>query len=278
MSKVVRVGLFFRSVLRRQLPERLIQVLHAAHEARVKAFLLAAGHGTRLRPLTDRLPKCLVPIRNVPVLGIWLELCRRFGIDEVLVNLHSHKDLIEEYVSSNRSGVKVQLSHESVLLGSAGTLRANRDWVNGQPCFWVLYADVLTTANLARMLEFHQLRNPIATLGLYRVPDPQRCGVVKFDEAGIVREFVEKPDNPSSHWAFSGLMIGTPDLLDAIPSSQPADLGFDVLPRLVGRMVAYPLHEYLLDVGTMENYRAAQTSWPGFLKDHEKPHVASNHL
>jgi mannose-1-phosphate guanylyltransferase len=242
----------------------------------VKAFLLAAGEGTRLRPLTDRVPKCLVPIRNVPVLGIWLELCRRFDIDQVLVNLHSHTEMVQDYVSSNTSGVKVHLSHESVLLGSAGTLRANRDWVEGEPCFWVLYADVLTTANLARMVEFHQLRKPIATLGLYRVPDPRRCGVVRFDEAGIIQEFVEKPDIPSSHWVFSGLMIGTPELLDAIPSSQPADLGFDVLPRLVGQMLAYPVHDYLLDVGTMENYCSAQTSWPGLVED--RPHAASNHL
>jgi mannose-1-phosphate guanylyltransferase len=214
----------------------------------------------------------------MPVLGIWLELCRRFGIDEVLVNLHSHSDLVLEYVKNNNSGVKVQLSHESVLLGSAGTLRANRDWVDGQACFWVLYADVLTTANLARMLEFHQRRKPTATLGLYHVPDPRACGVVQFDEVGVVREFVEKPANPSSHWVFSGLMIGTPELLDAIPSSQPADLGFDVLPRLAGQMLAYPVHDYLLDVGTMENYHAAQTSWPGFLEDRDKPDAASNHL
>jgi mannose-1-phosphate guanylyltransferase len=244
----------------------------------MKAFLLAAGHGTRLRPLTDRIPKCLVPIRDVPVLGIWLELCRRFGIDEVLVNLHVHSELVQEYVRGNSSGVKVKVSHESVLLGSAGTLRANRDWVDGQACFWVLYADVLTTANLSRMLEFHQLRRPTATLGLYHVPDPRRCGVVRFDGDGIIREFVEKPATPSSHWAFSGLMIGTPELLDAIPSSQPADLGFDVLPRLAGQMLAYPVYDYLLDVGTMENYRAAQASWPGLLEDDERRYVASHHI
>lgn len=244
----------------------------------MKAFLLAAGQGTRLRPLTDRIPKCLVPIRDVPVLAIWLELCQRFGIDEVLLNLHTHAELVEEFVRSSGSRVKVQLSHESVLLGSAGTLRANRDWVKGQSCFWVLYADVLTTANLSQMLAFHRLRQPAATIGLYRVPDPRRCGVVQFDEAGIVREFVEKPAHPASPWAFSGLMIGTPELLDAIPAAQPSDLGFDVLPRLVGRMLAYPFHDYILDVGTMENYRLAQTSWPGFPGDHERPDAASNHF
>ncbi len=244
----------------------------------MKAFLLAAGHGTRLRPLTDNLPKCLVPVRGVPILGIWLELCRRFGIDEVLVNLHSHSEMVQEYVRNNSTGVRVHLSNEPVLLGSAGTLRANRNWVDGEPCFWVFYADVLTTANLTRMLEFHRSRKPAATLGLYQVPDPRRCGVVQFDQAGVVQEFFEKPDMPSSPWAFSGLMIGTPEFLDAIPCSQHADLGFDVLPRLVGQMLAYPLSEYLLDIGTMENYLAAQTSWPGALEERDRLYAASSHF
>jgi mannose-1-phosphate guanylyltransferase len=115
------------------------------------------------------------------------------------------------------------------------------------------------------MLEFHQSRRPAATLGLYQVPDPSRCGIVSFDEQRIVREFVEKPACPTSNWAFTGVMIGTPQLLDRIPSRFPVDLGFDVLPQLVGQMLAYPISDFLLDIGTLENYRAAQTSWPGLV-------------
>src|SRR5580692_6843960 len=107
MRRAVRVGLLFRWVLRRCPVELFIRRQSATREGRVKAFLLAAGQGTRLRPLTDRVPKCLVPIRDVPVLGIWLELCRRFGIDEVLINLHSHAELVQEYVRNNGSDVKV---------------------------------------------------------------------------------------------------------------------------------------------------------------------------
>ena len=243
----------------------------------MKAFLLAAGEGTRLRPLTDNLPKCLVPIRNEPILGIWLELCLRFGIDEVLINLHSHASLVQEYVASRNAGVKVHLAHEPVLLGSAGTLRANRDWVKAEPWFWIFYADVLTTANLELMLEQHTRRKPIATLGLYQVSDPRRCGVVRFDGDGVIQEFVEKPTNPTGNWAFSGLMIGSQTLLDAIPGSQPSDLGFDVLPQLAGKMVAYPFKDYLVDIGTLENYRLAQTSWPGLAEKDEKPYAAASH-
>jgi mannose-1-phosphate guanylyltransferase len=230
----------------------------------MKAFLLAAGNGTRLRPITDTIPKCLVPICGVPMLKIWLEVCRKAGVSEVMVNLHSHAEVVRSWLNDDKGrGIQVLLSEESTLLGSAGTVASNRDWVSSDSCFWIFYADVLTNANLGSMLEFHNSRRPAATLGLYQVPDPCRCGIVAFDEQGIVREFVEKPARPTSSWAFSGVMIGTPQLLDHIPARLPVDLGFDVLPQLVGKMLAYPISDFLLDVGTLENYRAAQTSWPG---------------
>jgi mannose-1-phosphate guanylyltransferase len=230
----------------------------------MKAFLLAAGNGTRLRPITDTIPKCLVPICGVPMLKIWLDVCRKLGISEVMVNLHSHADLVRNWLSSGKSnGIQVVLSEESSLLGSAGTVASNREWVSSDSCFWIFYADVLTNANLGTMLEFHKSRRPAATLGLYQVPDPGRCGIVIFDEERIIREFVEKPAQPKSCWAFSGVMIGTPQFLDYIPSRLPVDLGFDVLPNLAGQMLAYPISEFLLDIGTLENYRAAQFSWPG---------------
>jgi mannose-1-phosphate guanylyltransferase len=229
----------------------------------MKAFLLAAGQGTRLRPITDTIPKCLVPICGTPMLRIWMDVCRNAGIDEVMVNLHTHADLVRTWLSANNNGIRVRLTEETTLLGSAGTLWANRDWVASESSFGVLYADVLTNTSLSRMWEFHQMHQPAATLGLYQVPDPSRCGIVSFDEQMVVREFVEKPAHPKSRWAFSGLMIATPKLLNHIPDRCPVDLGFDVLPRLVGQMLAYPISDFLLDIGTPENYQAAQETWPG---------------
>lgn len=229
----------------------------------MKAFLLAAGQGTRLRPITDNLPKCLVPIGGVPMLQIWMEICHKAGIKEVMVNLHTHADCVRDWLSRNSNGVRVCLAEEATLLGSAGTLLANRDWISSENCFWVLYADVLTNANLAQMLEFHLARQAVATLGLYQVPDPSRCGIVSFDDEMVIREFVEKPAHPKSQWAFSGVMIGTPELVNQIPSQYPVDLGFHVLPQLVGRMAAFPIADYLLDIGTLENYELAQNTWPG---------------
>lgn len=228
----------------------------------MKAFLLAAGNGTRLRPITDRIPKCLVPIRGVPLLAIWFDLCRRYGIDEVLLNLHAQSSGVRDFLATDRSGIHVRLFEEPVLLGSAGTLRANRTWVESEPSFWVIYADVLTNANLARMAEFHQQHDGVATLGVCPVPDPQRAGIVTLSTGGLIQNFVEKPQNPESNLAFAGIMLARPGLLKSLPGKTPADLGHDVLPMLANQIYAHPITEYHRDIGTLESYAVAQTDWP----------------
>ena len=229
----------------------------------MKAFLLAAGHGTRLRPLTDQVPKCLLPVRGVPLLAIWLEICRLYGVDEVLVNLHSRPQMVRDFLANSNIDIRVRLFEEPTLLGTAGTLRANRAWVASESSFWVFYADILTTANLARMADFHRERDGVATLGVCKVPDPSRSGIAVVDEQGVVRQFIEKPEKPPCNLAFGGILLARLDLLDSIPQQGPADLGFDVLPRLVGRMFAYLITDFHLDIGTPESYAAAQTAWPG---------------
>jgi mannose-1-phosphate guanylyltransferase len=229
----------------------------------MKAFLLAAGHGTRLRPITDKIPKCLVPIQGIPMLTIWLTLCKRLGIVEVLINLHAHADAVRVFLERcGEADVHVRVAEEKQLLGSAGTLRANREWVEGEALFWVFYADVLHRADLQGMLHLHRQRRPTATLGVYEVPDPSRCGIVTTNSHGVIEEFVEKPTHPTSNLAFSGLMIGTPAMLDAIPDAVPTDIGFHVLPKLTGQMMAFPIRDYLIDVGTLDNYQQAQATWP----------------
>ncbi len=229
----------------------------------MKAFLLAAGLGTRLRPLTDSTPKCLLPIRGVPLLAIWLDLCHRHGIDEVLINTHCHGETVRRYLVAHRNAVRTRVVDEPVLLGSAGTILANRDWVARESCFWVIYADVLTAAGLSPMAQFHLTRQGVATLGAYEVPDPERCGIMDVNPEGLIQSFVEKPKRPRSRLAFAGLMIANAGLFDAFSGAVPADLGFDILPRLVGRMFAYQISDYLLDIGTIENYELAQRTWPG---------------
>jgi mannose-1-phosphate guanylyltransferase len=229
----------------------------------MKAFLLAAGHGTRLRPITNTIPKCLVPIRGVPLLSIWLELCRKFGIDEVLINVHAHAAVVRDFLGENANGIRAQVVEEEELLGSAGTLRHNRGWIAAEELFWVFYADVLCQPDLAEMLELHVRRRPTATLGVYEVPDPSRCGIVSTDADGIIQQFVEKPSVPIGNLAFAGVMIAAPEMIEMIPPNGPADIGFHVLPRLIGRMQAFRISSYVIDIGTIENYQTAQRTWPG---------------
>lgn len=229
----------------------------------MKAFLLAGGLGSRLRPLTDITPKCLLPIRGTPLLQLWFALCRAHDINEVLINVHSHGLAIRNFIAENSDGLRVTVFEEEALRGSAGTILANRKWVQSEEAFWVFYADVLTAANLKHMLDFHRKRAQLATIGVYRVPDPSRCGIVQLDERGVVRDFVEKPRVPLGDLAFSGLMVSTPAILDLIPDEIPADLGFHVLPKLVGQMSAYQISDFLIDIGTLKTYEIAQTTWPG---------------
>jgi mannose-1-phosphate guanylyltransferase len=241
----------------------------------LKAFLLAGGHGTRLRPLTNSVPKCLVPIRGRPLLDIWLDLCARSGITEVLINLHAHSETIERHLQQSGSTVDVglrvdvRLIREEQLLGSAGTVAANRAWVGSDPAFWILYSDVLTNTNLNRMREFHFRHGAVATLGLYQVPDPSRCGVAVMDHKGVIIDFEEKPQAPHSNWVFSGLIIANRGLFDVIPPDIPSDLAFHVLPRLIGKMRGYPIEDYLVDIGTMSNYQKVQVTWPS--RDSDQP-------
>jgi len=229
----------------------------------MKAFLLAAGNGVRLRPLTDKVPKCLLPIQGISLLEIWLRNCKAAGVTDVLVNTHAHAEAIRQFAAKQRTGVRMRIAEEPELLGSAGTLAENREFVAGEESFFVLYADVLTNVDLRRMLAFHTQKRLPVTLGIYQVPDPGRCGIVTMDANAIISNFIEKPMHPASNWAFAGVMIAGAAVFDFLPDWRPADLGFDVLPKMIGKMAGYKTSEYLLDIGTIANYENAQQSWPG---------------
>lgn len=224
---------------------------------------MAAGNGTRLLPLTHSVPKCLLPIQGVPLLQVWLENCSMSGITEVLINAHCHAEQVKDFVKRQSTSVRISIAEEKHLLGSAGTLAENRNFTRGEASFFILYGDVLTNMTLKDMLLFHAEKKVMATLGVCRVPNPSQCGAVTFDRNHVVRTFVEKPAQSSAKWAFSGVMIASPAIFDFVPAYRPADIGFDLLPRLTGQMAAYPISAYLRDIGTLDSYTAAQSSWPG---------------
>jgi mannose-1-phosphate guanylyltransferase len=226
-----------------------------------KAFVLSAGLGTRLQPLTDKIPKPLIPIDGKPLLDHWLKLFLSHGINSLCINSHHLHDAMIRYVETISPEFKVQLVYEEKLLGSAGTLLRNKEFVKGEDEFLVVYADNLTNANLSALADKQRKGDHVATLGLFRTDFPQACGIAEVDENGTVINFIEKPKKPKSNLAFCGLMVASPELFEWIPEKIPCDLGKDILPQLSGKMGSYELKEYLRDLGDVMSYEKAKTEW-----------------
>jgi len=225
----------------------------------MKAFLLTAGLGTRLRPLTDRAPKCLLPIAGRPLIDYWFDLFERYGVDEVLINLHHLHEQAERYLAAKSFHGVIHTFYEPELLGSAGTVLANRRFVDAEDCFFILYGDNLTNARLDRWLEFHRQHGGNLTLMLYRTDRPHLKGIVELDSSGKVLSFEEKPAHPRSDIASAGMYIATPAIFDAFPKpTKPLDMGFDILPKLVGRIWGMMSDDVIMDIGTPDDYRIAQ--------------------
>lgn len=224
----------------------------------MKAFLLAAGKGTRLQPLTFQTPKCLVPICGKPLIEYWFDFFELYGIDEVLVNTSHLAGMVEEYISNHSRHFSIKVVYEETLLGSGGTIKKNRDFVERERSFFIFYADNLTDMDLKKMVKFHKENKRDFTLALFRVPNPSECGIVEVDKHSSVVSFIEKPEAPDSDLAFAGIMISSPRLMDYFPDRDVFDLGHDVFPRIVGNASGYIMDDYLLDVGTPEKLIQAE--------------------
>jgi mannose-1-phosphate guanylyltransferase len=229
----------------------------------MKAFLLAAGVGSRLRPLTDVVPKCMVDIDGRPLLDIWLDAFERAGVDDVHINLHHLPGQVLRHLAARSGPPAVSTSFEPTLLGSAGTLLANRERIAGDRVFLACNADNLTDFDLRKLVEAHIAGGAAATLTVFRSEQPSAGGVVELDHAGRVVGFVEKPRRPRSDLVNAGMYAFNPSVLDEIDGLPPLDIGYDLLPRLVGRARAVVVDGYFRDIGTPAAYRQAQAEWCG---------------
>ena len=227
----------------------------------MKAFLLAAGNGSRLRPITDRTPKCMLPIGGRTLVDRWLDALHRAGVDEVLVNLHHLPDIVERHLAARGGPPVVRTAFEPELLGSAGTLRHHRSWVEDDEFFLVLNADNLTDFDLRSLIAFHRRGNVEATLTVFRAEHPSQCGVVDIDGSGLITGFTEKPPEPTGNLANAGMYAFNPGVLLEIDDTIPSDIGYGLLPRLVGRARALPVDDYFRDIGTPAVYEQVVREW-----------------
>lgn len=227
----------------------------------MNAFLLAAGLGTRLRPLTNEIPKCMVDICGRPLMEWWLIKLEECGVKKALVNTHHLPEKVREFVGTYDGGVEIVLSHEDKLLGSAGTVRANRDFIEDKP-FFIIYADDLTDVKLDGIMDFHLKNNAILTVGVMEMPCPEARGIAVLDDDGVITEFVEKPPNPPGKLANAGIMAASPELYGCFDDRKtPLDFGYDILPAMAGKMYGFRLEGYLQDIGTPDDLDSARTKW-----------------
>jgi mannose-1-phosphate guanylyltransferase len=221
----------------------------------MKAFLLAAGIGTRLMPLT---PKCLVRVNKKPLIEYWFDLFEFYGVNDILINTSHFAGKVKDYIKNNPRDLEIKLTYEGHLLGSGGTIRKNWEFVKGEESFFIFYADNLTNINLRNMIDFHNNHGKEFTLALVQVPNPTECGIVEIDNYSSVLSFTEKPNNPVSDLAFAGIMLSGQKLKNYFPNQEVFDLGYDVLPKLAGDAKGYTMTDYLLDIGTPEKMKQAE--------------------
>jgi len=230
----------------------------------MKAMLLAAGEGTRLRPLTLEMPKVLLPIGGQPLIEYQLSWLKHHGIQEVAINLYHLGNKVKDFLGDgSRFGVKIFYSTEEKLLGTAGGVKKMEHLFHNT--FVVVYADVLTNFNLSAMVKFHQEKKAAATLVIFEAPNPTEVGVVEMSPEGRILSFVEKPKaaNPElQSLASGGVYVLEKEVLNYIPTQGFSDFAYDIFPKLLELSLpiygyALKSQDYLIDIGTIEKYNQA---------------------
>jgi len=225
----------------------------------MRTLLLAAGLGTRLRPITDTIPKCLVPIGGKPLLQIWLERLTEAGFGPFLINTHYLSEQVEEFIEKSAFRNQVTLLYEPELLGTAGTLIKNVDFFQGEGGM-VIHADNYCLADLAEFRAAHENRPDCCeiTMMTFRTDDPKSCGIVEIDEQGVVVEFHEKVANPPSNLANAAIHIFSHQALLLLNTKGPIfDISLDVIPLFLGKIFSVFTESRLIDIGTIESLNQA---------------------
>lgn len=218
---------------------------------------MAAGLGTRLRPLTYAMPKPMIPVLNRPIMEHIVELLRGHGLTELVANVsHLPGQIRERFGDGGRFGVSLAYSEERELLGTAGGVRGVADFLTAEGDFFVMAGDALTDIDLSAMRRFHESHDGVATLAVKRVPDTTQYGVVIHGSDGRVQGFQEKPapEEALSDLASCMIYMFRAEVLDYFPGAEVVDFAMDVFPALLDADVPFYVHEtgvYWNDVGNL---------------------------
>lgn len=221
---------------------------------------MAAGLGTRLRPITDSIPKCLVEINGRPLLQYWFDLFSKSEIDEVLINTHYLPDKVMQFIEGQNNKFSIQTVHEERLLGTGGTILRNRDFFSQGP-FLVAHADNLTLFDVDDFVRAHRERLPGVeiTMMTFDTDAPKTCGIVETDHLCRVIAFHEKVSDPPSSRANAAVYIFEPNVIDYLETknNEVIDLSTEVIPEFLGKIQVYHNANYHRDIGSPESLRLA---------------------
>lgn len=203
----------------------------------------------------------MVKIQNKPLLGYWLDLLMENGIERIMVNTHYLSDAVVDFISESQWAPYVDIAHEDVLLGTAGTVLKNRDF-SSQKALMIAHADNLTRFNPSKLILAHSERRPNIDLTMmtFGTDDPSSCGIVELDDFGVVQAFHEKVENPPGNIANAAVYIMEPQVVDFIASLDKSvcDISTEVLPHFIGRIQTFHNSDYHRDIGTIESLARAE--------------------
>ena len=229
----------------------------------MRALLLAGGLGTRLRPLTENLPKPMALVANKPWLYHLILHLKNEGITEFVIAVKHFPNMIRKYFGDGRSlGVSIEYAVEQKLLGTAGAIKNAESLLSDR--FLVVNADIALDFSLVPLLDFHISHGGGVTIALKEVEDPSQYGVVEIDGNGLIKRFVEKPDRGKapSNLINAGIYIMEKKVLSWIPKGKEVSIERETFPLLIQQGVGVygkQIHGYWLDMGTKERYR--QVHW-----------------
>jgi len=232
----------------------------------MKALLLAAGLGTRLLPITEKIPKCLVRVNDVSMLEFWLQKLNTKSISSILVNTHHFADKVKKEIHDVLIDKEIQIFHEETLLGTAGTLSAIAR-LNPYSELLVVHCDNFSEIVMEDFLNAHNERNKNCsiTIAIFKTNNIQMSGMVRIDGDGVVQDFTEKP-------VFSNLTMANAAVyafdLDAIQEilmkhTFANDIARDVLPHFLGRIQTFEIQGFHMDMGTIENLNLVRNRFEG---------------
>jgi mannose-1-phosphate guanylyltransferase len=217
--------------------------------------------GTRLRPITNHVPKCLVTIQGKPLLAYWLDMLLPNGIERVLVNTHYLPEAVNAFVKQSDWVNQIDTVYEPILLGTGGTVLSNQSYFSGQP-FMVAHADNLTRFDVKRFIDAHENRasGTEITMMTFKTDAPQSCGIVELNSLGVVQQFHEKVDNPPGDLANAAVYIFEPTVISFLASlgRDIVDISTEVLPAYLGRIQTFLNEDYHRDIGTPESLALAE--------------------